>query len=118
MSPLLKERMYILTPEILVQGVMNGIATHNHENPLLSMGPQVAHDFIAWGLKKAFSDLTGYEVDSFANDPICSAFYSKFRFDFEHYMFGAIQDIGAHQLTGDLRYNLVLTYSRLYLIAF
>ena len=118
MSPLLKERMYILTPEILIHGITNAIATYNLEHPLLAMGTNVIHDFIGWGLKKAFSDLTGFAVDSFVNDRICNRTYQNFKFDFEHYMFGVIQNIGVRQLTEDLRYNLVLTYNRLYLIAY
>lgn len=118
MSSLLKERLYVLTPEILVGCVKQEIVRLNLENPLLAMGPEIAHDFIGWGLRKAFSDLTGYSVDSFVDDPTCVEMYQRFKFHFEHYMFGVINDIGARQLTGDLRYNLVLTYNRLYLIAY
>jgi hypothetical protein len=118
MKQILREQFFILTPEVLVNGIKSAITQFNFENPLLAMGPDDAHTFIGWGLRKAFSDLTGYSVDSFKEDPACERFYNMFRRDFEHYMFGAISDIGARKLTWDYRYNLVLTHERLYLIAY
>lgn len=118
MSPLLKERIFVLTPEILIKGITDKIEQSNKENPMLVMGPVVAHDFIAWAIKKAFSDLTGCHVDSFSDNLECVRIYQTYKFDFEHYMFNVVSSIGAHQLTGDLRYNLVLTYERLYLITY
>lgn len=103
------------SPKDLMLGIIQSM---KRDYPLIAMSKDITHDFLGWGLKKAFSDLTGFRADGFVDNPVCQEIYRSYRYDFEHYMFAIINDIGARHLTGDLRYSFTLTYERLYIVAY
>lgn len=115
MSSFLRERVHVFSPTFLYSGLMGKLT---EEYPLWGADKHLVHDFISWGVKKAFSDVTGYIVDGFKDDNLCQDLYNNYKSDFETFMFDVYREMGNHLFKESLRFNIVLTYDRLFIITY
>lgn len=109
------EKFFVFTPVFFMQNTVDNIRV---SLPEIAGNREVIHSLLSWGLKKAFGTMTGMVVDGFYSDPLCERAYEALRYDFESYMLGVITELGNHLFKENLRYNLVLTYERLYVISY
>lgn len=107
------EKIFIYNPKLLYETVQKNI-----EEEFSYYDKDFVHNFISWGLKKSFIDLTGYRVDNFIFNETCEKVYAKYRNNFDRYMFSVVRDLGAHLFKEGLNFNLVLTYERFYIITY
>lgn len=115
MSSFLHERVHVFSPTFIYGSLMSKL---KEEYPLWGQDKHLVHDFISWGVKKAFCDITGFNVDGFKEDKLCQDLYNNYKPDFETFMFDVYREMGNHLSKDSLRFNIVLTYDRLYIISY
>ena len=84
MSSFLHERVHVFSPTFIYGSLMSKL---KEEYPLWGQDKHLVHDFISWGVKKAFCDITGFNVDGFKEDKLCQDLYNNYKPDFETFMF-------------------------------
>jgi hypothetical protein len=115
MSSFLNERIHVFAPTFLYGSVMGKLVEYY---PIWGSDKHLVHDFFSWGVKKAFKDTTGFNVDDFKDDKVCQDIYNNYKHDFESFMFEAYREMGNHLFKESIRFNIVLTYDRLYIITY
>lgn len=115
MASILNERIHIFNPQFLVESVKGKLI---EDCRYWNQEPHILHDFFSWGIKKAFSDITGFAVDDFRDNPVCQNLYNNYKPDFEMFMFSAYREMGNYLFKDAFRFNLVLTHERLYVISY
>lgn len=115
MNPFANEKIFVYTPSSLRETVASVLAD---EIPFAGNDPRAAHKFLGWALQRAFLQMTGYEPDGFVSNQSMEDLYSLVSLSVERFMFAVINDLGPQNIKEHLRYNLVLTYERLYVITY
>ncbi len=115
MSPFVNEKIFIYTPCTLRGNVAAILAD---EVPFAGNDPRTIQSFLGWALKKSFSEITGHEPDGFVSIPAMEQLYSLCKKSVDNFVFEMIRDLGPQNIKEHIRYNLVLTYERLYVITY
>ena len=114
-SPFLNERIHVFTPQLTVENIKASLAI---DYPFIFNDWRVSHEFISWGMKKSFRDITGIPPDGFRENINHQSIYGGCRFLFESFMLSVVRDLGFKNVQEHFSFNLVLTHERLYIISY
>lgn len=118
LSPFLNEKIFVYNPKELLETLRTNL---NLEYPFyfnIIDGNNIFHDFMSWALKKSFSEVTGIDPEGFMRNSFCESIYNEHRFVIETFMFNVVRELGRITMDRNIKFNLVLTYERLYIITF
>ena len=115
MNTCINEKIFVYTTSFLYDSVECNL---RDEIPATCLNKAMLHDFLSWGIKHAFKEVTGFEPVGYSNNFKLEDLYQSCRYDFEKFIFTIVSVLGSLQLRTQLNFNLVLTYERLYVITY
>lgn len=115
MFPNLREKIFIFSSQFIYENISIKL---KEDFSYIGYDKNLTHDFITWGIKKAFSNTTGFSVTDFKDNRVCQEIYNNYKREFEKFIFSIHREMGNYANQNSNRYNLVITYDNLYIITY